>query len=68
MCAISACWQDCGVSASFAFQKTLREKFTLTEQIDVPRMFYTCDDLTIWKRRPEESLKFGGGGIEVNWG
>jgi len=41
---------DCGVSASRTFQVLLRTRFNLVEQLDVPRLFYTCDDLTVWKR------------------
>ena len=43
--------QDVGVSASRAFQVLLRTKFTLVEQLDAPRLFYTCDDVTVWRRR-----------------
>jgi hypothetical protein len=42
---------DCGVSASREFQVILRTKFVLAEQVDVPSMFYTCDDLTVWRRK-----------------
>ena len=42
---------DCGVSASKAFQVMLRTKFTLAEQHDVPSLFFTCDDMTVWKRK-----------------
>ena len=42
---------DTGVSASKAFQRLLLQRMRLVETIDVPVLFYTCDDMTIWKRR-----------------
>ena len=42
---------DTGVSASKAFQRVLLQKMHCLETYDVPTLFYTCDDMTIWKRR-----------------
>ena len=42
---------DTGVSASKAFQRILEHRMRHLETIDVPRLFYTCDDMTVWKRR-----------------
>jgi len=43
--------QDVGVSASRPFQVLLRTKFVLVDQLDVPSLFYTCDDVTVWRRK-----------------
>ena len=40
-----------GVSASKAFQVCLRERFVLQEQYDVPRLFFSCDDVSVWRRK-----------------
>ena len=42
---------DTGVSASKAFQRILEHRMRHVETFDVPRLFYTCDDMTVWKRR-----------------
>ena len=32
-------------------QALLRSKCTLVQQLDVPRLFFTCDDVTVWRRK-----------------
>lgn len=58
---------DCGVSASRTFQVLLRTRFNLVEQVDVPRLFYTCDDLTVWRRKGENEGHNFKSGVKMVW-
>ena len=45
----------------------LRSKFTLVDRADVPRLFYTCDDVTVWQRKGDEHGHGYKSGVKMAW-